>query len=437
MRMTTSPPTAQRARACWGSLAAGLVLAACGGNGATPERPRSCVALQEEISWFRGAAHNDWNDVLIDSRQQVWLAGYADGTLGATTVDPSGNSRAVVRQLAPDGRLLWDSGATFDTAGTDVAEALALSAQGTLVVAGRTTGVLAGSSNGGQFDTFVAWSDDPASALPAWAWLQTGGPAPQRPLQVALAADGDVVVAGQDDLFVPSNFVAAWPDPFVLRLGRSGAPLRWQHALASVGSDMAGGLAVQADGTSFFSYTVDSGSQRGIHVRKLAADGRVLWTQRYSAQGLDHIAALRLRPDGSLWMAGTVFGSFNGGTPAGQQDVFVAQIDTAGGHVLGSWQLGTAQSEWLADMAIDAEGNVVLFGETLGSWVPGQPAAGAADLFLLRASPSGQALSVRQWGTTADEMARRVALDACGNAVAVGNSTLDGRRAGLVWFWRR
>lgn len=421
------------------ALAATLLLAACGGP---DEPPPGCVDLADEVSWFRGPASNDWNDVQLDAEGRIWLAGFADGTLGATTIDPSGNSRAVLRQLAPDGRLLWDSGSTFDTPGTDVAEALALAADGHVVVAGRTTGVFGSGSNAGQFDTFVALGQ-PAQATPAWTWLQTGNPAPQRPRQVALAAGGEIVVAGYDDVFVPTNHLAALPDPFVLRL-RPGASatappeLRWQHRLDSTASDVASAVAPAPDGTTYFAYTVDTGPERGMHLRKLDATGQPLWTQRYSAIGLDNIAALHLQPDGSLWMAGTAHGTFDGQPAVGLGGVFIARVSGADGRVLQSWRHGSGTADWLADMAIDGQGNFVLFGETFGSWLPGQPSAGQTDLFLLRVSPTGQRLAVRQWGTADDEAAGRLALDACGNAVAVGSSTTlpERRRAGLMWFWR-
>lgn len=444
--MRTQPITHRRASSVLASaIALNLLLSSCGGA-TTDQDELACVALPDEVSWFRGPASNDWNDVLVDAKQRVWLAGFADGTLGASAVEPSGNSRAVVRQLAPDGRMLWDSAGLFDTPSTDVAEALAITEQG-VVVAGRTTGVLAGGGNAGQFDAFVAWGDPTPGAAP-WRLFQTGSAAPQRPLRVAATAAGDIIVAGQDDIFVPTNYVEAWPDPFVLRVrptpgGGSSAPLqqRWLHQYGSPSTESTWGLAVPVEavagqGATYFSFTVETGAGRGMYVRKLSADGQVLWSQRYSTLGLDNIVALRPMPDGSLWMAGSVNGSFDGNAGNGFSDIFLARIAGDSGRVLQSWQFGTADAEMLTDMVIDARGNFMLFGETLGSWVAGQPPAGQADLFLMQVSPTGQRMAVRQYGTAADEVARRVAVDACGHAVAVASVTTNGQRAGLLWHWR-
>ncbi|MBL8330908.1 MAG: hypothetical protein JNJ71_18870 [Rubrivivax sp.] len=434
-------------RACALSLLAAAALAACGGGGDAgpnpnpPTQPLACVELPQ-ITWQASAtAAADWNDVLVDRRNRIWLAGWAEGEVGRERLDPSGNSRAVVRQLDSDGRVLWDSGAEFDSPGTDVAEALALGADGRLYVAGRTTGTLDGRANAGQFDAFVAWADGAAPATP-WQRLQTGTERPEHPRRLALAPSGDLHLAGWDDEFVPSNFVAAWQDPIALRFSRQGAGLTqaWRYQGDSVVPDIADGLAVDAAGHTYLGGSVQSGAQRGMFLRKLDAEGRALWTARYTSLAVDHIAAVQLLPDGHLLVAGTVYGSFRGNTHFGEQDVFVARVAADDGRVLASWQFGGTGSEWLTDMKIDAQGRILLLGETDGSVVPGQANAGAADLFMLQLDVAGQLLARTQWGTAADEQARRLAADSCGRVVATGASGREGaagpQRAGVLWFWR-
>ena len=62
--------------------------------------------------------------------------------------------------------------------------------------------------------------------------------------------------------------------------------------------------------------------------------------------------------------------------------------------------------------------------------------AGQQDLFLQKLSADGKVLAARQWGSTDDEHAARLALDSCGGIVAVGSSGNATRRDALVWFWR-
>lgn len=423
------------------------MLAACGGGGDAgpaplpPAQPLACLDLPA-ITWHASAtAAADWNDVLVDRRNRVWLAGWAEGEVGRDRLDPSGNSRAVVRQLDTDGRVVWDSRAEFDSPGTDVAEALALGADGRLHVAGRTTGTLDGRANAGQFDAFIAWADSSAPT-PIWQRLQTGTERPEHPRRLAVTASGDLHLAGWDDEFVPTNFVAAWQDPIAFRFTRQGDGLvqAWRHQGGSEAPDLAEGLAVDGEGNTYLGGSVQSGAQRGMFLRKLDAAGRPLWTARYTSQPVDHIAAVQMLSDGSLLVAGSVFGSFRGNAALGEQDAFVARVAADDGRVLASWQYGSAASEWLTDMKVDARGQILLLGETAGSVVPGQANAGAADLFMLKLDADGRVLAQTQWGTPADELARRLASDSCGRVVATGASSREGaggpKRAGVLWFWR-
>jgi len=388
---------------------------------------------------FGGTQSNDWNDVLIDDRQRIWLAGYGEGRIGEQNIEPSGDSHAVVQLLSPDGRVLWSSDRRLDTSGTDVADALALTPQGRVVVAGRTTGSMTGAPNAGQFDTFVAWADQPESGGD-WRIFQTGSRAPQHPQRVAVGSDGQWHVAGYDDDHVPTNYVEAWTDPFAMRLAPAATgntlDLRWHRQFATPEPDLVEGLAVAPDSRSSFVSGQATGVSRGAFIRKYDADGQALWTARYTSNALDSIRTMHAMSDGTIWIAGDVFGSFQGRMPIGQQDVFVARIAADSGRVLMGWQFGSSAPDALADLNVDRDGNVYLLGETQGAMHPGTANAGASDLFILKVSPDGQVLASRQWGTANDERARRLAVDRCGRVLAVGSTTQQGRRNGVLWYWK-
>lgn len=421
------------------AAAALALLAACGGGSDEPEPGApalACLALPAEVSWHPDTTlSSEWKDVLVDTRQRLWLAGYERGRLGETAVDPGGDARGVVQQWSARGERLFDSGARLDSPGADVAEALGLDAGGRLAVAARTTGVLAGEANRGQFDLVVARLD-PATPAADWALVQSGDERPQRPRRIAPLGPGALVVAGLDDLYVPSNFVQAWSDTTASRvdIGSDGA-LRsgWQHRSGSIEPDLGSALAV-SQGQVFVGGAVESGTQRGLFVRQLSADGQVRWTARYASSPGDHVAALVALPDGSLLMAASVSGPFRGGAWQGQQDVVLARLRADDGAVLWSVQLGTAGSEWVTDARVDAQGRIWVYGETDGSFLSGRTPAGGSDLFLLRVAPDGTLQRAWQWGTAGDEVATSVAVDGCGRAVAVGSSGDNRLRRALVWF---
>lgn len=417
-------------------LASPLLLTACGGGDAPADpppvqNPPSCLAPTEAVSWFRGSlGQAQWNDVRLDPQGRIWLAGYDGATLGEGTLNPSGNSRAVLRQLDAQGRLLWDSGTLFDSPGPDSGEAILFDAGGTPLLVGRAGGSLAGGTHGGQFDVFTAQR----GAGGNWRFTQLGDARPQVPRRAEWLDDGGLVVAGYDDTYVPTNYVAAWADSLALRLGIDGQA-RWQHRSQSIEPDRADALAVLG-GAVFIGGGNESGAQRGLFVRKLGADGQPQWTARYTASPSDNVAALRALPDGSLLMLANVFGSFRGGAWQGQQDLVVARLAADDGRVLASWQFGGSGSEFATDLVVDGDGRWWVLGETDGRMAPGAVPAGASDLFLLQLSAQGELLASAQWGTTDDEYAGRLAVDRCGGVLAVGGSGNATRRAGISWFWK-
>lgn len=422
------------------ALAVATLLSACGGGGGSAPSEALCLALPEGASVRTEGDGSAWNDVLVDRAGRLWLAGH-DGASAGVGGEPQGNTRAVLWRLDRTGALRWSSGDLFQTTGSDAFEALAEDGGGVVHAVGRTTGAFAGRANAGKADVFVTWSDAAASSGP-WSLAQFGNERPQHPRRAAFQPGGALVVAGYDDEYIPTNHVVAWTDPFatavVPRTSAGGAgevALVWHHQFATAEPDLIDGLAIATDGVSTFVTGQFGGGEKGMFVRRLDARGQAVWTARYSRLALDHIAAIVALPDGTLWLGGSVYGSFHGARALGQQDVFVARIDPMDGHVLAAWQFGTGEADWLADLRVDANGNLVLLGETTGAFDGAINPDGGTDLFALRVSKDGRLIGARQWGAAGDESAARLAVDACGNAVAVGSTMRDGFRRALLWFW--
>lgn len=422
------------------------VLSACGGGGGSAssvppvDTPQVCLSIAAEATFHpaEGGA-SEWNDVLVDGSNRVWLAGYDRGIVGQTSIEPAGNARGIVRMLSNTGSLQFDSASRLDSAGADAAEALAMTASGVIYAVGRTSGVLSGTANQGQFDVFMV-SIDGARPTDPWGITQFGDVFPQHPRRLVATSNNDLYIGGYNDDYIPSNYVDSWADASAYRL-RASRPgdastlsVVWSHRSESAEQDYASGLAVLPDGSVFLGGVATSGSRAGMFVRKLSASGATLWTARYTSAGVDNVAVLKPLPDGSLLMAGSVVGSFRGGSAAGNQDVFVARINPADGSVLSSFQVGTSGAEWLTDLKVDSQGNFYLYGETTGAFLSAKPSAGASDFFLLKMRSDGALVRAWQWGTDGDERATSVALDSCGRAVAVGSTTKEGRRQAVLWY---
>lgn len=398
-----------------------FALASCdNGDKARPDQARADACGHWSGGLMLGTAQDDeLLDVLLDGQGNVYLAGYEGGTIGKTTVDPSGNARGMVLQFNSQGKFVAKR--IIDTEATDVVEALAHSPESNeLFFVGRTTGAFPGSINQGQFDLVLGWS-----AMDAWhpRIAQFGDARPQHPRRLELGSANELVVAGFDDIFVPTNYVEAWENPMLTKFVRTGEQMTavWQQRFDSQAADTFMGLAVArwTDGASYVTGYTSGGEKRGIAVAKFDTQGSELWYRQYTTIANDMGAALAVLQDGNLLLTGSTFAQL-GAQSFGQMDVVVRKLDASTGEPLWTVQYGSQETDWVTDMAIDGQGNIYLVGETLGAIEPGRSNQGGFDVFLLKLDAEGRLLLTKQWGSAAYESPTAVAVDACQSVFVVG-----------------
>jgi hypothetical protein len=115
-------------------------------------------------------------------------------------------------------------------------------------------------------------------------------------------------------------------------------------------------------------------------------------------------------------VAGETTGSL-GGSNAGEFDAFVRKYAPAGIE-LWTRQFGTASSDFARSVAVDAAGNVLVAGSTLGSLAG--PSAGNTDAYVRKYSAAGAELWTRQFGGADCDESTALAVDAAGNVVVAG-----------------
>jgi hypothetical protein len=435
-----------------------LALMGCSCNGEPPPAgppdaggvaPSGCFQVPEDSPLWSGEGFmlgtetgEEFLDVAVDSQGTLFLAGYENGDVGASRFDPSGDSRGVLWRMGrADGATNGSWKKVFDVPGaTETLDALAFHPDtGALYFAGRTTGAFEGFSHRGAQDVFVggARGDERDVIL-----YQGGSERPQHPNRLAFDAQGALIVSGYDELYIlpDTTAVVRWEDPFVFKLrwaeeGRSPSEVWWRQFDTSVG-DTLGGLAValQGEPAIYVTGTNPGGSQRGSFVWKIDdATGQPASAWRQSTNVNDMMQAAHLRKDGSLLIAGTTFEKL-GPRAYGEQDVVVRVLDTSTGQPLWTTQFGSEGSEWVTDMAVDAQGNILVVGETLGAVDPAQGNRGGYDVFLLKFDPEGKLLLARQWGSEGDDHPNAVAVDACGEFFIVGYTT--GELLGSRFPWK-
>jgi len=161
-----------------------------------------------------------------------------------------------------------------------------------------------------------------------------------------------------------------------------------------------------------------------------------LWTRQFGTSASD--SAWGVAVNGSaVYVTGVTHGTLPGQTSSGSADAFVRKYDNAS-HVSWTRQFGTSGNDGAWAVALNASG-VYVAGNT-GGTLPGQTSSGSADAFVRKYDPEGNELWTRQFGTSGTDVAESLAADASGIYV-VGNTggTLPGETSagGVDVFLRK
>ncbi len=113
-----------------------------------------------------------------------------------------------------------------------------------------------------------------------------------------------------------------------------------------------------------------------------------------------------------------------GSAPANRYDVFIGKYDAGGNHI---WQkFGGANNDSLGAMRVDPDGNVYIAGHFLGSMVTEATitSAGLSDAFILKMSTTGAFLWTKKIGTAFNDLGdtgQALILDRQGNLIVTGS----------------
>jgi hypothetical protein len=170
-----------------------------------------------------------------------------------------------------------------------------------------------------------------------------------------------------------------------------------------------------------------SAGGQDVFLRKYDDDGTLVWSRQFGTTLLDdsfwgNVEAAH----GRVIVAGGVTGALPGQTSAGGLDAFVRAYDTDG-TVLWTRQFGTSAHDTVRNVALDRRGNIYLAAQTDGA-LPGQTHAGDRDAVVGKLDSDGNFVWLVQFGSSAFEEAIGVTIH--GNdvyATGVTRGTLPGK----------
>lgn len=295
------------------------------------------------------------------------LAVGSGGTVVATgSSSPTvfGDLDAFVRAFDGQGQERWIH--QFGTEGEDEANAVAVRGDGTIIVAGTTTGMF-GRVQEGLTDGFVRALDGDGNVL----WTRQFGTSEYDAVNaVSVGPDGTVFVAGSTQGALAATHEGSW-DAFVVALDEEGQDV-WMRQFGTEERDLVNSVAVASDGT-VIAAGVTAGSLEGApegaldgFVRAFDGQGSVLWTNQFGSEARDDVNAVAVGSDGTVFAAGTTEGRL-GDVQVGSWDGFVVALDREG-RAVATRQFGTETCDDVTSVVVESSGTVFVAGQTCGEF---------------------------------------------------------------------
>ncbi|MBI2928433.1 MAG: SBBP repeat-containing protein [Verrucomicrobia bacterium] len=214
----------------------------------------------------------------------------------------------------------------------------------------------------------------------------------------------------------------------------------------AAGNAFIAGSTGSTDGTSSFPLLNPlqadfGGGDADAFVAKLDPEGRLLFSTYFGGASYDAIEALALDRDGNLILVGETHSTdlpttgdafqpdYAGGSAFGYGDGFIARISPDGAQLLYCSYFGGTGDEKLNGLAVDAEGNVCLTGQTdspdlpLKNALQPAPGGGTSDGFIAKFDPALTNLIFSTYfgGENRDED-QRIAVDPAGFTYVSGQT---------------
>ena len=400
-------------------------------------------ATQVQPQWVKqfGTAQNDSaRKIITDAAGNVYVAGTTYGAIGATASN-TGGSDVFVAKFDPQGTLLWS--VQFGTDDEDFIEGLSIDGKnGSLYVVGSTKGSMPrgpdqvyDNKNKGGVDAFVAKISTDNGTL---RWVrQFGTPDDDHAYGVVADGYGMIYVVGSTKGTIGNESTTTGHpyDAFIMRFqytSGSDYGLPFQFVAATGVDNHAYDIVIHSGSSSYSTEIYVAGLVQAnpggsLFIAKfdywLNPPDIFLTPGNFNTENNGTRDVIALDKDGNIIVAGYALGAFDNHASAGNEDIVVVKFDKSL-NKLWSSQYGTAGKDVAYGLAVDAEGNIYVAGETGspgGPGLDGQPYLGASDMFLTRLAPAdGKRVYTRQLGTSGLDAAYGIAIDSSGAIYLAG-----------------
>jgi hypothetical protein len=405
------------------------------------------------------------NDITTDSNGFIYIVGFTDrGTfLGGQA--SAGNSDGFITKYSPDGEMIWTR--LVGSSAGENAYSVAYKNDGTLFVAGVTSGNLNGESNSGGVDGFIARYDTEGNLL---STTLIGSSDSDSIRSIAVGTNETVLAGGLTNSSFSGQTNSGGADIFLSRLSAAlvnRAPTDLTLTSSGINENSPAGTvigtlsATDPDSDATFSYSLVAGNGTndadnalveivGNEVRVKSGaliDFETNPILNLNIQVTDNgtpgltfakavtAAVLNQQEAGWITYMGTNTADYRGGSVGyfsngdlataitvenlnGTRQILVTRITTAG-QVVWSNLFNADYSPFAGDIEVDAHDNIFVSGST-GVGASGRSGLNDSDIFLLKIDGQGNQAWYKNYGTNIHEIGSTLEIDAAGSVFISG-----------------
>jgi uncharacterized delta-60 repeat protein len=342
----------------------------------------------------------------------LWEKSSTNHAAAAVVVDGSGNVMVTgslfdqgsaspdyytARYATTDGALIWEQGYNGPTSGYDQARAVAVDASGHVVVTGSST--IGYDECGYPISGYYTAKYAAASGALVWEQRYRGLTYSSEPIALAIDGGGNAVVTG---FSIGTNFSY---DYYTAKYAAADGALLWEQRYSGPANyDFVQAVAVDSSGNVLVTGSSVGTSPDCYTAKYAAADGATLWEQRFT-----NAAGAAVAVDGSdnVIVTGTSY-------KTNSSDYYTAKYAAANGALL--WEQ-RATNGGASAVAVDRSGNVLVTGSSLNGT--------NSDYYTAKyAAADGTLHWEKRYNSPAngDDYGQAVAVDSSGNVVVTGAS---------------
>lgn len=353
----------------------------------------------------------------------VYVAGYFYGQ------NSLGSSDFYVAKYSSDNTKLWTS--LLGTPEQDNAFSIATGADGSVFVAGSTSGSLDGQINKGNSDAFVVKYNGDGSK--AWTRL-LGTTESEVATSVAISSDGSCYVTGYTYGRIDGNLNSGLADIFLAKYNKDGTK-EWSKQLGSSSHDSANSIAVSSDGSIYIAGDtfgkLDGFANQGQDgfVTKYSSNGSKIWTRLISSSSSDHVGGITVADDGSVFVTGATSGNLDGQNPgynSGEWDSFIIRYSSSG---MKEWTYVPGDGSTLANsIAVSSDGSIYIAGDnyTYEQSTQGQGKKVNVDGFVAKIATNPSALSLGIGSSSISSSTSSILAPTISQLILTGLSNING-----------